>query len=89
MVLFPINAFLSFLYGISTTLGELTGLAISLWSVYLVYLAAIMALKGKESTAKIVAVVLLVLSLLGFWGGNQANRNFDEFKDNYQFEQLD
>jgi len=89
MVLFPINAFLYFLYGINTTLGELSGLAISLWSVYLVYLAAIMALKGRESTAKIVAVVLLVLSLLGFWGGSQANKNFEDISDSYQFEQLD
>ena len=89
MALYPINAFLSFLYGISYSLGGLAGLAISLWSVYLVYLSVIMALKGRESTAKIVAVVLLILSLLGFWGGSQANKSFDEFKDNYQFEQLD
>lgn len=89
MAVYPINAFLSFLYGISFSLGGLAGLAISLWSVYLIYLASIMALKGRESTAKIVAMVLLVFSLLGYWGGRKANRTFEDFNGNYRFEQRD
>jgi len=89
MALYPINAFLSFFYGISFTLGGLTGVAISLWSIYLIYLASIMTLKGRESTAKIVAMVLLVFSLIGYWGGRKANRTFEDINDSYQFEQLD
>lgn len=89
MAVYPINAFLSFLYGISFSLGGLAGLAISLWSVYLIYLASIFSLKGRESTAKIVAMVLLVFSLLGYWGGRKANRTMEDFNDSYRFEQLD
>lgn len=89
MVVFPISSFLAFLYGINSTLGELSGVAMSLWSVYLVYLGSIMALKGKEKSAKIVALVLLILSLLGFWGGSKASRTMEDFTDNFEFEQLD
>jgi hypothetical protein len=93
LALYPINAFLSFLYGISASLGDFMGLGISLWSTYLIYLACIFALKGRESTAKIVAMVLLVLALLGFWGSRKVSNTFDDFSDDYRdgrrFEQLD
>lgn len=89
MAVYPINAFLSFLYGISFTLGGLVGLGMSLYSIYLIYHAAIEALKGKESTVRIVAIVLVIFALIGFYGGRKANKTFDDFSDGYQFEQLD
>ena len=93
LALYPINAFLSFLYGISVSLGDFMGLGISLWSTYLIYLACIFALKGRESTAKIVAMVLLALALLGFWGSRKVSNTFEDFSDDYRdsprMEQLD
>jgi hypothetical protein len=89
MAVYPISSFLAFLYGINSSLGDLSGVAMSLWSVYLVYLGSIMALKGKENRVKVVAVVLLILSLLGFWGGSKASRTVEDFNKNFEFEQLD
>jgi hypothetical protein len=89
MVVYPINVFLSFFYGISMILGGLVGLLVSFYSIYLLYTAAIQALKGKESSARIVAIVLLVLSLLGFIGGQRANKAVRDISDIIRQEQLD
>jgi hypothetical protein len=89
MVVYPINAFLGFLYGINLTLGSLAGLIVSLYSIYLLYMAAIHALKGKESNVKIVAIVLLVLALIGAFGSRRATKKFKDFSDMYKEEQVD
>jgi hypothetical protein len=89
MVVYPINAFFAFLYGINFTLAGVVGLAVSLYGIYLVYLAAIHALKGKESTAKIVAIVLLVLALVGFFGGRRATKSISDYSDMFEEEQVD
>jgi len=89
MAVYPINAFLSFFYGISFTLGGVVGLAVSLYSIYLIYHAAIEALKGRESTVRIVIIVLVILSLIGFYGGRKANRTFGDYPDRLRYEQLD
>jgi hypothetical protein len=89
MVIYPINAFLAFFYGISLTLGGLVALLVSLYGIYLLYHAVIRALKGKESTVKIVAIVLVILSLLGFFGGRRASRSINDFSDMFNEEQLD
>ena len=89
MAIYPINAFLSFLYGINLTLGSLVGLLVSLYSIYLIYLAATLALKGRDSSARIVAIVLVVLSLLGTWGGRKATRTMEDMSDMFQEELVD
>ncbi len=89
MVVYPINAFLAFFYGISFTLGGVVALAVSLYSIFLLYHAAIQALKGKESTMKIVALVLLLLALLGFFGGRKASKSVKDFSDMFEEEQVD
>jgi len=89
MAVYPINAFLSFFYGISFTLGGIVGLAVSLYSIYMIYHATIESLKGKESTVRIVMIVLVIFSLIGFYGGRKANRSLDDFNNSYRFEQLD
>jgi hypothetical protein len=89
MVVYPINAFLAFFYGINFTLGGVVGLAVSLYSVYLLYHAVIQALKGKESNAKIVAIVLVILALLGFFGGRKASKSVRDFSDMFEEEMVD
>jgi hypothetical protein len=84
MVLYPINAFFSFLSGISLILGILVGLAISLYSVYLLYIAESTALKGRESSARIVAIVLVVLALLGSLGSYRASKKTGNLQELFQ-----
>ena len=88
MAVYPINAFLSFTYGISFALGGIVGLVMSLFSVYLVYHAAIEALKGREPSVKIAAIVLVVLALIGFYGGKELNKTLENYTDIYQEEQV-
>ena len=87
MAVYPINAFLSFTYGISFALGGIVGLVMSLFSVYLVYHAAIEALKGRHSSVKIAAIVLVVFALIGFYGGKEVNKVLEDYSDTYQEEQ--
>lgn len=89
MVVYPINAFLAFFYGISFTLGGVVALAVNLYSLYLLYHAAIQALKGKESSVRIVAIVLLILVVLGFLGGRRASKSFRDFSSSFQEELVD
>jgi hypothetical protein len=89
MVVYPINAFFAFFYGISLTLGGVIALVVSFYGLYLLYHAVIQALKGKESTMKIVAIVLLIISLLGFLGGRKASKSIRNFSDMYMEEQVD
>jgi hypothetical protein len=88
MAVYPINAFLSFTYGISFALGGIVGLVTSLFSVYLVYHAAIEALKGREPSVKIAAIVLVVLALIGFYGGKEVNKTLEDFSNTYSDEQV-
>lgn len=89
MVVYPINAFLAFLYGINTDLGSVVGLAVTMYSTYLLYYAVILALNGKESSVKIVAIVLVVLALLGFYGSRRASKTTRDFSDMFEEEQVD
>lgn len=89
MVIYPINAFLAFFYGINFTLGGVVSMAVSLFSIYLLYYAVVKALKGKESSAKIVAIVLIILALLGFFAGRKASRSVMDFSDMFEEEMVD
>lgn len=89
MVLYPVNAFLSFLYGVNLTLGGLVGLLVSLYSIYLLYLAVTLALKGSESSARIVAIVLVIISVAGFFGSRKATNSFQDISDIFQEEVLE
>ena len=89
MVIYPINAFLAFLYGINTDLASVVGLAVTFYSFYLLYHATILSLNGKESSVKIVAIVLVVLSLLGFYGSRKVSQSAQEFSDMFDEEQVD
>ena len=88
MAVYPINAFLAFLYGISLSLGSGVGLLVSFYSLYLLYHAAIQALKGKESSVRIVGIVLVLLALLGFFGGRKASNTAQNFSDMFKEEQM-
>ncbi len=88
MAVYPINAFLAFLYGISLSLGGGVGLLVSFYSLYLLYHAAIQALKGKESSVRIVVIVLVLLALLGFFGGRKASNTAQNFSDMFKEEQM-
>ncbi|MCK5137422.1 MAG: YIP1 family protein [Bacteroidales bacterium] len=83
MVIYPINAFLAFFYGISLTLGSLVGVVVSLYSIYLMYQAVVQALKGKESAARIVAIVLVALIVIGFFAGRRATQTFQDYSDQF------
>ncbi len=89
MVVYPINAFMAFLYGIDINLGSVVGLAISLYSIYLLFIAAIQGLNGKESSVKIVAIVLVLLSLLSFYTSRKASHAVNDFSDMFETEMLD
>jgi hypothetical protein len=89
MVLYPINAFLAFFYGISFTLGGIVGLFVSLYTIYLLYQAVIQALKGKESSVRIVAIVLIVLVLIGFFGGRKATKSVRDLSNKFEQELID
>jgi hypothetical protein len=89
MVIYPINAFLAFLYGINFTLGGVAGLAVNMYSIYLLYQAVISALKGKESSMKIVMIVLVILVLLGFFGGRRATKSIRDYSDMFNEEMVD
>jgi hypothetical protein len=89
MVIYPINAFLAFFYGINYSLGGVVALTVSLFGIYLLYHAIIQALKGKESSAKIAAIVLLVLALVGFFGGRKASNSLRDYSDMFEEEQVD
>jgi len=88
MVLYPVNAFMAFLYGINTNAGSVVGLLISFYTIYLVYLSEHLSLKGREPSVKIVAIVLVGLSLLGFFGGRKATKSFEEPYDRIDKELL-
>lgn len=64
MVLYPVNAALSFLFGISIVLGALISLVISLYGLYLLLCGVVVSLDGKEKTAMIVVIALAVLLVL-------------------------
>ncbi len=87
MVIYPINAFLTFLYSINITLSSIIGFLVSLFSVYLLYHALTLSLKGKESSAKIVALALVLLILLGQIGRRRVSDRAEEILDMYE-EQL-
>ncbi len=89
MAVYPIRAFLAFMYGISFELGGIVGLGISLYCVYLIYHAAIEALKGRETSVKIAAIVLVVFALIGFYGGKEVYKTLEDNSDMFQEEQVD
>ena len=89
MAIYPINAFMAFLYGINTNVGSFVGLAISLYSLYLLYHAAILALRGKKSSARIVVIVLVFLSLLSFNVSRKATNSMDDISDMFEQRVLD
>ncbi|MCB8965122.1 MAG: YIP1 family protein [Bacteroidales bacterium] len=65
MVLFPISTLLS-VFKFNYYLGEIVGLAVNLYSLYLLYIAVTVALKGKDQTAKIISYVLAGIVALFF-----------------------
>lgn len=83
MVIYPINAFLAFLYGISLPLGSTVGLMVSLYAIYLMYTAVQQALKGRESTLKIVAIVLVALVVMGFFASRKATKTLQDYPDQF------
>ena len=89
MVVYPINAFMAFLYGINTNLGSVVGLAVSFYSTYLLYYAVTLALKGKESSVKIVAIVLVLFSLLSFYTNRRASQSMDDISEIFGQEIVD
>ncbi len=89
MVVYPINAFLAFLYAISLTLGGVAALFVNCFSIYLLYIAEQAALKGRESSMRIVVIVLALLVLITFFGGRKAGKTVEEMSDMFREEQVD
>jgi len=89
MVVYPISAFLSFLYGISFTLAGVIGLIINLYAIYLLYVAVIRGLKGKESSMRIVLIVLAIIVMLFFFAGRRATRSIQDYSDMFNEEMVD
>ena len=83
-VVYPVQTFLSFFYGISLTLGSLIWAIVALYAIYLLYLAVKHALKGKESAARIVALVLVVLVVIGFFTGRRASKVARDYSDEFE-----
>jgi hypothetical protein len=69
MVLSPVSALLSFLGGISLTLGTLVSGIVSLYGLYLLYNALVKSLGAKEGTAKIVCIILAALVVIFMFSG--------------------
>jgi hypothetical protein len=91
-VVYPIQAFLAFFYGISLTLGSIVGAVVGLYAIYLLYISLVNALKGKDSSARIVALVLVVLVVIGIFAGRRSSkavRNYQEMMEEMQKEQVD
>jgi hypothetical protein len=70
MVLTPINAFLNVFNGVSPVLGNIFGLVVNLYGLWMLYHALNQTLKAKEETSKIIAIVLgalvLLFAIIGF-----------------------
>jgi hypothetical protein len=89
MVVYPVSAFFSFLYGISFTLAGVIGLVINLYAIYLLYEAVIRSLKGKESSMRIVLIVLAIILMLFFFAGRRATRSLQDYSDMFNEEMVD
>jgi len=89
MVVYPVSAFFSFLYGISFTLAGVIGVVINLYALYLLYEAVIRSLKGKESSMKIVLIVLAIIVMLFFFAGRRATRSIQDYSDMFNEEMVD
>jgi len=89
MVVYPVSAFFSFLYGISFTLAGVIGLVINLYAIYLLYEAVIRSLKGKESSMRIVLIVLAIIVMLFFFAGRRATRSIQDYSDMFNEEMVD
>jgi len=78
MVLFPINAFLNVFNGVSPVLGNLLGLIVNLYGLWMLYHALNQTLKAKEETSKIIALVLgalvLLFAIIGFGTRKKLNK---------------
>jgi hypothetical protein len=70
MVLTPINSFLNIFKGFSPVRGNIFGLVVNLYGLWMLYHAINQTLKAKEETSKIIALVLgalvLLFSIIGF-----------------------
>ncbi len=89
MVVYPVSALFSFLYGISFTLAGVIGLVINLYAIYLLYEAVIRSLKGKESSMRIVLIVLAIIVMLFFFAGRRATRSIQDYSDMFNEEMVD
>jgi len=89
MVVYPVSAFFTFLYGISFTLAGVIGLVINLYAIYLLYEAVIRSLKGKESSMRIVLIVLAIILMLFFFAGRRATRSLQDYSDMFNEEMVD
>lgn len=85
MVLTPINAFLNVFNGISPVLGNIFGLIVNLYGLWMLYHALNQTLKAKEETSKIIALVLgalvLLFAIIGFGTRKKLNRWEKKFGD--------
>jgi hypothetical protein len=87
MVIMPINALLGFTSGISSWLGMIISLGVSLYALYITYHGLVESLKAKPETAKIVmyilAALLVLFMLLGMSTRNKMNKymNSEDLKE--------
>ena len=78
MVLTPINAFLNIFNSFSPALGNIFGLMVNLYGLWMLYHALNQTLKAKAETSRIITLVLgalvLLVAIIGFGTRKKLNR---------------
>lgn len=88
MVLTPVNAFLNVFNGISPALGNVLGLVVNLYGLWMLYHALNQTLKAKPETSKVLTIVLaaivLLFAIIGFAtrkGLNRLEKKLGEYEE--------
>ncbi len=88
MVIMPINALLGFTAGISSWLGMIISLCVSLYALYITYHGLVESLKAKPETAKIVMYVLAALLVLFMLLGMSTRNKMNKYMDNEDLKEM-
>jgi hypothetical protein len=88
MVIMPINALLAFTAAISSWLGLIISLAVSLYALYIMYHGLVESLKAKPETARIVMYILAVLLVLFMLLGMSTRNKMNKYLDNPELKEM-
>jgi hypothetical protein len=88
MVIMPINALLGFTAGISSWLGMIVSLCVSLYALYITCHGLVESLKAKPETAKIIMYVLAALLVLFMLLGMSTRNKMNKYMDNEDLKEM-